>query len=146
MGVEVEVKDTGALRLEQKLRGLGQSVTIGVHEDAQSYTDGTSAVEVAAAHEFGSDKTPMRSWLRGYVDSGGQSVIANIAEAQILSIIDIGNEPLSVSVVVGAVAVKGIKDRMVAGLADNETGLVRDLDETGHLLDNIIARPPLGAR
>lgn len=143
MGVEVEIKDSGATGLEQKLRGLNQSVTIGVHEDAEPYPDGESVIEVGAAHELG---THQRSFLRGYVDSGGASAIATIAERQIESIIDIGNQPLSVSVVVGELTVQAIKDRMAGGLADNETGVVKELNKTGHLRDSIIARPPLGAR
>ncbi len=45
--------------------GFGKSyVTVGVHEDAGSYPDGTPVAEVAIYNEFGTENAPERSFMR----------------------------------------------------------------------------------
>lgn len=43
-------------------------VTIGFHEDAGSYDDGTSVVEVALWNEFGTKTSPVRSFIRSTLE------------------------------------------------------------------------------
>lgn len=55
--------------LMSRLKGLKKCyVTIGFHDDAGEYDDGTSVVEVALWNEFGTDKTPSRSFIRSTID------------------------------------------------------------------------------
>ena len=136
MGVEVTVKDSGATGLEARLAELSQSVTVGVHEDAGTYPDGTHVAVVGAAQEFGTDKIPARSWLRGWVASGGQSVIANVGQDQIGEVVD-GAKPDSVSEKIGAASVKGIVSRMDRGITGAGGEEARDLQDTGRLVESI---------
>jgi hypothetical protein len=115
MGVEVTVKDMGGVAMLGRIDAIPQSMTIGVHEDADPYPDGTDVATVAAAHEFGTESIPERSFLRGWLSSGGESVIANEGERQIGAVVD-GNDPKSITVVIGAASVKGITDRMDSGI------------------------------
>ena len=140
MGVEVEVKDNGGTRIKVSLENLTQAVTIGVHEDAPDYPDGTSIIVVAATQELGSDDVPARSYLRGWVDSGGQSVVANVGQAQIGKVVD-GAAPATVGVEIGEASVKGVLARMEQGIFGDPDGERRELNRTGHLRDNIEARP-----
>ena len=52
-------------KIEQIKRGY---VTIGVHEGAGSYPDGTSVVKVALWNEFGTETSPERSFFRSAID------------------------------------------------------------------------------
>lgn len=147
MGVEVEERDTGAKGLRQRLQALGQAVTFGVHADAQPYPDGTDVVEVGATHEFGSPEMPRRSYLRGYVDSGGKAAIGDAAQDQLIKVIE-GDRPESVGDKIGDVAVAGVlgfMDRGIRGVASpgytgEAAGTVRSLDDTGHLQAQIKAK------
>lgn len=49
-------------------------VSVGVHDGAGEYEDGTSVVEVALWMEFGTETIPERSWLRSTL-SGKESLI-----------------------------------------------------------------------
>jgi hypothetical protein len=54
------------LLMLQKLKGA--YVTIGIHEDAGSYDNGVSVVEVALWNEFGTEHSPERSFFRSVLD------------------------------------------------------------------------------
>jgi hypothetical protein len=136
MPVELEVKDTGSTSLAKRLGALTQTITIGIHEDAGSYPDGTPVAVVGAAQEFGTPTTPARSWLRGWLDSGGQSVIANTAQQQISKVVD-GDAPASVGAELGGASVKGIVDRMDRGISGAGGEPARDLRDTGRLIEAI---------
>jgi hypothetical protein len=135
MGVSVEVKDSGATGLVAHLEGLGQAVTIGVHEGAGNYPDGTPVTVVGARHEFG-DGVDERSWLRGYLDAGGTAELADAAQGQIGEVVD-GADPDTVGEKVGEVAVAGIVARMDRGIPGAAGGPARDLQDTGQLVDSI---------
>lgn len=47
-------------------------ITVGVHDDASARPDGLSNPQLAAIHEFGSDRIPERSFLRATVDQDRQ--------------------------------------------------------------------------
>lgn len=115
MGVDVEVTDRGADRLEASLKGLSQELTVGIHEGAPAYPDGTPVASVGAAHEFGTSTIPQRSFLRAWSDSGGQSVIANVGTTQIGKVVD-GAAAATVTAEVGQASVKGITERMDRGI------------------------------
>ena len=139
MGVDVQVKDTGATGLEQRMRELGQAVTFGVHEDAEPYPDGTSVVMVGAVQEYGSEDVPARSFLRSYADGKGQLEIGNAAQVQTGRVVD-GETPDSLGRVIGEVAVAGVVAGMEAGIEGVPSGEARELRDTGHLHDNIVAK------
>lgn len=147
MGVEVDVQDTGATGLMRRLSDLDQAVTVGVHADAAPYPDGTDVVTVAASHEFGTDELPRRSFLRGFVDSGGSKEIADAGQAQVGKVVD-GADADSVGEEMGEAAVDGVLDFMAKGIrgvghpgyTGTTAGTVRDLDESGHLRSQIEAQ------
>ena len=69
----VSITDSGKEQqaaLAKKLKGMKSAfVTIGVHEDAGSYEGGgPDVVEVALWNEFGTTKTPERSFIRSAID------------------------------------------------------------------------------
>jgi hypothetical protein len=68
--VTVTIKDSGAMKVVDKLR---MSITGGVHEDtgaAQHDKGPLTVYEVAAVNEFGGGIIPARLWLRGWVTRG----------------------------------------------------------------------------
>lgn len=56
-------------------------VTIGLHEGAGDYPDGTSVVEVGLWNEFGTRTIPERSWLRSAIDDNASKINAWREEA-----------------------------------------------------------------
>lgn len=59
----------------KRIRGKENAyVTIGVHEDAGAYPDGTSVVQVALWNEFGTDNMPERSFIRSTVDENRSKI------------------------------------------------------------------------
>jgi hypothetical protein len=139
MGVDVQVRDSGATGLKQRLRGLSQAVTVGVHEDAEPYPDGTSVVMVGAVQEFGSEHVPARSFLRSYADGKGQLEVGNAGQIQTGRVVD-GETPDSLGRVIGEVAVAGVIAGMNAGIEGVPSGEARELRDTGHLHDSIDAK------
>lgn len=138
MGVEVEVRDTGATELEQRLGSLAQAVIFGVLDDADPYPDGTPVAEVAAVHEFGAGAVEQRSMLRGYVDGAGKKEIGDAGQDQIGAVVD-GAQPDTVSKAIGDVAVAGVVQRMKAGInppLKDDSGRT-PLILTGHLRDSM---------
>lgn len=115
MGVEVKVTDSGATGVVKRLAGLAQSLTIGVHDDADPYPNGTDVAVVGAVHEFGSAEVPQRSFLRGWIDSGGQSVVGNVGEEAIGKVVD-GADTKLITKDIGEASVEGITKRMDAGI------------------------------
>lgn len=69
---KVSVKDYGKSdreKLKKKFEKIGEAfVSIGVHEGAGQYEDGTSVVEVALWNEFGTRSIPERSFIRSTID------------------------------------------------------------------------------
>ena len=150
MGLEVEIKDSGATSLAKRLSDLGQELTIGLHEDTPAYPDGTPVATVGSANEFGTDTLPQRSWLRGWVDSGGENKVGDTGQAQIVEVVD-GAAPDTVSVKVGEMSVKGITERIEGGIFPplSPTTLANParvggdtpLMDTEHMVDNIAWEP-----
>jgi len=136
MPVETEVRDTGATGILARLGALDLEVTIGIHESAGTYPNGTPVAAVGAAQEFGTPTTPARSWQRGWLDSGGQSVIANTAQAQIVEVVD-GAAAETVGKAIGEASVKGIVERMNRGIAGAGGEESRNLRDTGRLIESI---------
>jgi hypothetical protein len=136
MGVSVEVNDTGSLAAQRQFEALFESLTVGVHEDAGTYEDGTPVAVVAAVHEFGSDTTPQRSWLRGWLDSGGREEMADAFAVQLGRVID-GEDPGRAADEIGVLVVEGIKRRMDRGIAGEGGAPARDLQRTGRLISEI---------
>lgn len=134
-GVEFEVRDSGATELGQTLGELAQSLTIGVHEDAVPYEDGTPVATVGAAHEFGSG-VPTRSFLRGWVDSGGTRVIGDAGQDAIGDAVD-GAAPDLITERIGDATVSGVVARMDAGIRGDGGEEARDLQDSGRLRDSI---------
>ena len=72
----VRVRDRGARRVVQALRSRGH-VDVGVlgpksqeeHQGAQM-----TVADIAAVHEFGTDRIPRRSWLSGYIDANQKEI------------------------------------------------------------------------
>lgn len=60
------------LREMPKLRG--SYVSIGFHEGAGEYDDGTSVVEVALWNEFGTKDTPQRSFIRSTLEEHSDQI------------------------------------------------------------------------
>jgi len=88
IAVSVNIKDPGKgdrVALIQRMKGYNNAyVSIGVHEDAGSYTEGSnppSVVEVALWMEFGTIKTPERSFLRSAINENGTLIDKWINEA-----------------------------------------------------------------
>lgn len=148
MGVEVElVRDTLAATVAD-LRALEQEITIGVHADAEPYPDGTDAVMVARAQEFGDGPIPPRPFERGYFDSGGARELGDVALETIGKVIDGDADPEDVGNDVGETGVAGVRDYVEAGTnLDPLSPVTRDnpdrdprgipLLDTGHMLDQI---------
>lgn len=88
---KVEVKDNGKAdreKLYQKFMGFESAfVSIGVHEGAGEYDDGTSVLEVALFNEFGTRSIPERSFLRSTIDEN-ESLINTWREELLRKIID----------------------------------------------------------
>ena len=85
MRAKTEIKggDKFARQLREELKKYSKSyVTIGVHDDAGKYPDGTPEVfEVALWNEFGTKKTPERSFMRSAVDDNEGKINALREEA-----------------------------------------------------------------
>lgn len=66
ISAKVTVNTTDTLKKVKKTleRIKGSYVTVGVHEDAGEYEDGTSVAEVALWNEFGTERIPERSFIR----------------------------------------------------------------------------------
>ena len=134
--VEVQVTDSGAVSAQRRFRDLFESLTVGVHEDAGTYEDGTPVAMVASAHEFGTSKTPQRSWMRGWLDSGGREMMGRAFEIQLGRVID-GEDPGRAADEIGVMMVEGIKRRMDRGIAAAGGGSPRDLQRTGRMIGDI---------
>jgi len=61
--------------LRAQLKHLKKAyVTIGFHSDAGQYADGTDVVQVALWNEFGTEKTPSRSFIRSTIDENADKI------------------------------------------------------------------------
>jgi hypothetical protein len=73
----IEKKNPNWEKLKKNFSGKGAYVSIGIHEDAGSYSKGEiSVVEVALFQEFGTTKIPERSFIRSTVDEHESSINA----------------------------------------------------------------------
>jgi hypothetical protein len=82
----IKTSVTGDKQFKELLEKLRKyktaSVTIGIHEDAGQYTDGsTSVAEVALWNEFGTRNIPERSFLRSAIDDNASKINAWREEA-----------------------------------------------------------------
>lgn len=72
MGIKTTDKDLGAKRIRRELKKLdGSFVTIGVHEEAGSYTDSDdnpTVAQVAMWQEFGTKHIPETPFFRSAID------------------------------------------------------------------------------
>lgn len=68
--VTVQVKNSALMdRLLKEIPKLKKAhVTVGFHDDAGQYEDGTDVVEVALWNEFGTKNMPQRSFIRSTID------------------------------------------------------------------------------
>lgn len=88
--VHTVVKKDNTKRLRAVIRQAGGAyVTVGIHEDAGNYEDGTSVVSVALWNEFGTAHSPQRSFFRSAIDENEQKINAWREEA-INNILDKG--------------------------------------------------------
>lgn len=63
--------DRGYKALRQRLSERAQQVTVGIHEDvgSQVHKDSDATIaEIASFHEFGTSRTPERSFIRAWAD------------------------------------------------------------------------------
>lgn len=117
MGVTVETRGPDLLEgLLDRLEDLPQTVTIGIHEDAEPYPDGTSVVQVAAAQEFGTPSTPARPFIRGWFDSGGSRELLDVATEMLGKVADDNAQPADVGEAVGEAGADGIQDYIRSGI------------------------------
>ena len=72
--------DTPKLKAALK-KANGSYVTIGIHEDAGEYEDGTSVVSVALWNEFGTQNIPERSFFRSTLEENESKINAWREEA-----------------------------------------------------------------
>jgi len=74
----VHTKVTGQERVERIKKiaeeSKGSYVSVGVHEDAGQYEDGTSVVDVALWNEFGTENMPSRSFVRSAIDDNAEKI------------------------------------------------------------------------
>jgi hypothetical protein len=68
--VTVQVKNSALMdRLLKELPKLKKAyVTVGFHDDAGQYDDGTQVIEVALWNEFGTRSMPQRSFIRSAIE------------------------------------------------------------------------------
>lgn len=88
---KVTVKDYGKEandKLAKKFGSIKEAfVSIGVHEGAGQYPDGTSVVEVALWNEFGTRSIPERSFIRSTIDEN-EGLINSWREEMLKKLID----------------------------------------------------------
>lgn len=64
-----DIKDPSFEKIIQEVRKLNLSyVSVGFHNTAGQYPDGTNIVQVAAWNEFGTEHSPERSFIRSAID------------------------------------------------------------------------------
>lgn len=68
--ISVEFKNTAVMdRLLKELPKMKKAyVSVGVHSDAEPYADGAEVAQVALWNEFGTKKTPQRSFIRAAIN------------------------------------------------------------------------------
>lgn len=132
MTFSISDKDKGLKALIERAVSLGRaSVKVGVLQDRageakrardESDVEGLTILEVATAHEFGTDTIPARSFIRGTVDEQ----IAEISETQ---------RKLAIAVLSGKLEI----GRALAQLGANVEGRIKKRIARG-------INPPLDAR
>jgi hypothetical protein len=138
------------------LAGIGKRIadaagdtTIGVHEDAEPYPDGTDAVTVASAQEFGAGRIPPRPHVRRYYDSGGAREMGDVGARALGKVID-GAAASLIGEEIGKLGQAGVRDLIESGQLDPLSPVTlanpdRDprgipLLDTGHLVEQITHR------
>lgn len=73
--VSTTTKDDKVAAIKKMMaKQKGAYVSIGFHEDAGTYPDGQSVVEVALWNEFGTETSPARSFIRSVMDENEQKL------------------------------------------------------------------------
>lgn len=86
--IQTQVVSDQTPKFKEMLKKLQSAyVTIGIHENAGQYEDGTSVVNVALWNEFGTERIPERSFFRsalteneGKINQWREEAISNIME------------------------------------------------------------------
>lgn len=122
----------------ERVKDSARVITIGVHEDAEPYPDGTPVATVYAAQEFGTLTIPPRPSLRAYFDGGGAKAMGDAAKKALGEVVD-RSDPDVIAEAVGELAVAGVKSIIESGIAPSlkDDTSRTPLIDTGHLLDSI---------
>jgi hypothetical protein len=124
--VTVKCQDLGMKKILKGVKKLdGVSVETGIPEDAADYPNGTPVALVAAVHEYGTDTTPARPFIRPVLDGKG-SKYASLSGGVGAAVLD-GKKPDEALNKMGESISADIRD------AARDQGLVN----TGHLLESI---------
>lgn len=126
---------------------IAEGMTIGVHDDAEPYPDGTSTATVMAVHEFGTGDIPARAPMRKYFDGGGSRDLSDAIAEAVADALD-GMDPERAVQLAGNAAVDGIVRGIASGLTPalaSPRGPGHDqrnipLIDTGHLVSQIKAK------
>jgi hypothetical protein len=149
-GGTVTVKDNGAAALLKRMRAARapHAVTIGVHAEEGSVPHGEATLlDVAAFHEFGTDRTPRRSFVADWADENDQKNrerLEKIGEALVdgkLPSVEAGLARF------GVLGVADVQKRMASGIAPplsavtvERKGSSVPLIDTGQLKSSITYR------
>lgn len=112
----VRVRDRGAAKLVASMPKKVMRVSVGIiGQGARAITDSGALVsEVAAWMEFGTDKVPERSFIRGYVDENDKLIKDKLRGAAKLVLK--GKTLRQALGLVGLFIEEGIRDRIDAGI------------------------------
>ena len=67
--IKTKVTDKDFRRISREVKKLNKAITaIGLFEDTPNYPDGTSVPLVGFWNEFGTKRSPERSWMRSFLD------------------------------------------------------------------------------
>ncbi len=94
-------------------------ITVGVHSDDANHThgsgEGLTVGDIATFHEFGTQVTPQRSFIRGWFDQR-QDFIAKTLRAQFQAVVE-GKRPVEQALARVALAFEGdVKQRILENI------------------------------
>jgi hypothetical protein len=141
-------RDKGYKLAVKRLVGVGNlGVSVGVHEDAGSYEDGTPVAVAAAYNEFGSEEglIPERSFLRSTMDENESRYGRELEKAvdRTLDGVSLATALLPLAITAREDVQKKIDSHPPPPNAPStvaKKGHGRTLEETGLLRDSIVAR------
>lgn len=132
-------KDLGLNAMKRRVGSAArtpQTVTVGVHGDAEGSYDGIGVVEIANIHEFGLG-VPQRSFIRAWVDEKREE-IASLTNRAAQAIVAGKLDHDRALEQMGLLFVASIQKRMAAGIAPEKAdGSVCRLIDTGVLRASI---------